>query len=56
MNVISGPQFSNIADHDAVISIYFRDVEDFARMKRDPFYPQTVAADHENFADTKRSQ
>lgn len=56
MNQIIGPQFANIADYDAIIQIMFENMEDFARMKTDPFYKEKITPDHENFADTGRSK
>ncbi|KAJ5948879.1 hypothetical protein N7454_002186 [Penicillium verhagenii] len=55
MSRLFDPQFASVADYDAFIQIFFDDVEDFARMKADPFFLSKVAPDHENFADTKRS-
>lgn len=49
-------QFANIADYDAIIRIYFRDVQDFVNMKQDPYFISAITPDHENFADTKRSK
>ncbi|KAJ5703180.1 hypothetical protein N7488_010728 [Penicillium malachiteum] len=49
-------QFANIAEYDAFIQIFFDDVEDFVRMKADPDWRTKVMPDHENFADTTRSQ
>ncbi|KAJ5618275.1 hypothetical protein N7528_006918 [Penicillium herquei] len=49
-------QFANVADYDAFIQIFFDDVEDFVRMKADPDWRTKVMPDHENFADTTRSQ
>ncbi|KAJ6142828.1 hypothetical protein N7471_002281 [Penicillium samsonianum] len=56
MTQLFDPQFANVADYDAFIQILFDDVEDFVRMKADPFFRSKVAPDHENFADTKRSR
>ena len=53
---IAGPQFNNFADYDCIITAIFPDVENFVRMKADPYYKEKVAPDHENFADTKRSR
>lgn len=49
-------QFANVADYDAIMRAYFRDIEDFVRMKQDPYFIKLVAPDHENFADTKNSK
>ncbi|PMD57494.1 uncharacterized protein K444DRAFT_564907 [Hyaloscypha bicolor E] len=56
MSKIAGPQFNGIADYDCIVQATFRDIEDFVRMKADPFFREKVAPDHENFADTKRSK
>ncbi|KAG6989879.1 hypothetical protein G7Y79_00062g093570 [Physcia stellaris] len=55
MAKIAGPQFDNHADYDCFVQAIFKDVEDFVRMKADPYYREVVAPDHENFADTTRS-
>lgn len=55
MGRIFDHQFANIADYDAVVQIVFRDIEDFVDFKNDPFYKEVVMADHDKFADTKRS-
>ncbi|KAI9819845.1 MAG: hypothetical protein M1827_006414 [Pycnora praestabilis] len=49
-------QFANVTDYDCFSQAYFRDVDDFVRMKADPFFQKYVKPDHEKFADTKRSQ
>lgn len=56
MAKITGPQFNGNADFDCLVNIVFRDIEDFVRMKEDPYYIEKVMPDHENFADTKRSR
>ncbi|KAL2863147.1 EthD domain-containing protein [Aspergillus lucknowensis] len=56
MSRLFDPQFANVADYDAFVQIFFDDVEDFVRMKADPYFLATVTPDHENFADTKRSR
>jgi hypothetical protein len=56
MKQLVGPQFENIADYDCIVQCVFRSIEDFVRMKADPFYKEKVMQDHENFADTKRSR
>lgn len=40
----------------ALVQVVSKDVEDFIRMKADPFWREVVAPDHENFADTTRSK
>lgn len=56
MTKIAGPQFDNHADYDSLVQAVFKDVEDFVRMKADPFFIEVVGPDHENFADTTRSR
>ncbi len=56
MNQIVDPQFANVADYDAIIQIMFDNIDDFVRLKNDPFYQQNLIPDHEKFADTKRSK
>jgi len=56
MAKIAGPQFDNFADYDCFVQAVFKDVEDFVRMKKDPYYIEVAAPDHENFADTVRSR
>ena len=56
MTSIAGPQFDNHADYDCFVQAHFRDVEDFVRMKADPFYKEFIVPDHEKFADTTRSR
>ena len=56
MSQIAGPQFDNFADYDCIVTAVFPDVDNFVRMKADPFYKEKVMPDHENFADTKRSR
>ena len=56
MAKIAGPQFNNHAGFDCFVQAIFTDVEDFVRMKADPYWREVVAPDHENFADTTRSR
>ncbi|KAI0008777.1 EthD domain-containing protein [Xylariaceae sp. FL0662B] len=56
MQQLYDPQFANVAPYDCVIQIVFPSIECFVRMKADPYFQQTVGPDHENFADTKKSQ
>lgn len=56
MSLLFDPQFANVADYDCFIQIVFDDVQDFVRIKADPFFVSKVTPDHENFADTKRSR
>ena len=57
MERLAGPQFNTFAaDYDCIVTATFPDVDNFVRMKADPFYKEKVMADHERFADTKRSR
>lgn len=56
MAKIAGPQFDKNADYDCFVQAIFKDVEDFVRMKADPYWREVVAPDHEKFADTTRSR
>ncbi|KAJ5738565.1 EthD domain-containing protein [Penicillium malachiteum] len=56
MGEIFDPQFANVTDYDCFSQAVFRDIEDYKRMKQDPWYKEHLVGDHENFADTKRSQ
>ncbi|KAI3318672.1 EthD domain-containing protein [Xylariaceae sp. AK1471] len=56
MSKIFDSQFANVADYDCIVQIQFRDVEQFIALKEDPEYKRLVFADHENFADTKRTK
>lgn len=56
MNQLVGPQFNGSADYDCIVQCMFHDVQDFVRMKKDPFYVEHVMPDHEAFADTRRSK
>ncbi|KAH8164918.1 hypothetical protein CIB48_g3326 [Xylaria polymorpha] len=56
MGKIFDSQFSNIADYDCIIQIQFRDIEQFIALKADPEYKKALFADHENFADTKKTK
>jgi hypothetical protein len=55
MTQLFDPQMANIADFDCFSQVVFRSIEDYKRMKQDPWYQEHLAGDHENFADTKRS-
>ena len=49
------PQMCNIADFDCFSQVVFESVEDYKRMKQDPWYKEHLVGDHEKFADTKKS-
>jgi hypothetical protein len=55
MSLLFDPQMANVAGFDCFSQVFFKNVEDYKRMKEDPWYKQHLAGDHENFADTKRS-
>ena len=56
MGRLYDPQFANVADYDCIVQAVFHDVEDFVKMKADPYFKEKVAPDHENFANTKTSR
>ncbi|THC93446.1 hypothetical protein EYZ11_007065 [Aspergillus tanneri] len=55
MGQLFDSQMANIADFDCFSQVVFRRLEDYKRMKQDPWYQQHLLGDHEQFADTKRS-
>ena len=55
MSQLYDSQMANIADFDCFSQVIFERLEDYKRMKQDPWYQQHLVSDHENFADTKRS-
>lgn len=55
MSHIVDPQMVNIADFDCFSQVIFSSIEDYKRMKLDPWYKEHLIGDHEKFADTKRS-
>ncbi|MCJ1406911.1 hypothetical protein MMC19_000981, partial [Ptychographa xylographoides] len=48
-------QMVRVADFDCFSQVVFESVEDYKRMKQDPWYKEHLVGDHEKFADTKRS-
>lgn len=56
MNRIYDRQMSNIAEYDCFSQVVFESVEHYKKMKKDPYYKEHLFGDHENFADTQRSQ
>ncbi|KGO43745.1 Dimeric alpha-beta barrel [Penicillium expansum] len=48
-------QMANVADFDCFSQVVFKDIDDYKRMKQDPWYKEHLVGDHEKFADTKRS-
>ncbi|KAJ5761821.1 uncharacterized protein N7511_005203 [Penicillium nucicola] len=55
MSQLFDPQMANVADFDCFSQVVFKDIEDYKRMKQDPWYKEHLVGDHEKFADTKRS-
>jgi hypothetical protein len=55
MSQLADPQMCNLADFDCFSQVFFESLEDYKRIKLDPFYKKHLVGDHENFADTKRS-
>ncbi|KAL9094353.1 MAG: hypothetical protein Q9165_003494 [Trypethelium subeluteriae] len=49
------PQMCNVADFDCFSQVVFETVDDYKRMKQDPWYKEHLTDDHEKFADTKKS-
>ncbi|KAE8384090.1 EthD domain-containing protein [Aspergillus alliaceus] len=56
MNRIYDRQMSNITDYDCFSQVVFESVEHYKMMKEDPYYKEHLFGDHDNFADTERSQ
>uniref|UniRef100_A0A093VIQ6 EthD domain-containing protein n=1 Tax=Talaromyces marneffei PM1 TaxID=1077442 RepID=A0A093VIQ6_TALMA len=48
-------QMANLADFDCFSQVVFKDVDQYKRMKDDPWYREHLVGDHEKFADTQRS-
>jgi hypothetical protein len=46
---------SQLVDPQMCNQVFFESLEDYKRIKLDPFYKKHLVGDHENFADTKRS-
>ncbi|KAL2018467.1 hypothetical protein VTK56DRAFT_823 [Thermocarpiscus australiensis] len=55
MSKLYDSQMANLADFDCFSQVVFRSVDDYKRMKEDPWYKEHLVGDHEKFADTKRS-
>ncbi|PHH92983.1 hypothetical protein CDD83_2816 [Cordyceps sp. RAO-2017] len=55
MSQLFDRQMENVADFDCFSQVVFESVEDYKRMKQDPWYKEHLVGDHEKFADTKRS-
>lgn len=55
MNKLYDHQMNNLVDFDCFSQVIFKSIEDYKRIKEDPWYKEHLVGDHENFADTKRS-
>lgn len=55
VNQLHDHQVNNLVGFDCFSQVIFKSVEDYKRMKEDPWYKVNLVGDHENFADTKRS-
>lgn len=55
MSHLFDAQMANVADFDCFSQVVFNDIDDYKRMKQDPWYKEHLFGDHEKFADTKRS-
>ncbi|EEA28355.1 hypothetical protein TMatcc_003313 [Talaromyces marneffei ATCC 18224] len=55
MSQLFDPQMCNLADFDCFSQVFFRNIDDYKRMKTDPWYKKHLIHDHEVFADTKKS-
>ncbi|KAK4244980.1 EthD domain-containing protein [Corynascus novoguineensis] len=55
MSRLYDSQMANLADFDCFSQVVFRSVDDYKRMKEDPWYKEHLVGDHEKFADTQRS-
>jgi len=45
-------QMANVSDFDCFSQVVFESLEDYKRMKQDPWYKEHLVGDHEKFADT----
>lgn len=55
MNQLFDSQMVNLADFDCFSQVVFGSIEDYKKIKQDPWYKEHLMHDHENFADTKKS-
>ncbi|KAK5702297.1 hypothetical protein LTR17_022442 [Elasticomyces elasticus] len=46
---------ANVTDYDCFSQVVFEDIEHYKMMEEDPYYKEHLFEDHENFADTQRS-
>ncbi|EXJ89633.1 hypothetical protein A1O3_02700 [Capronia epimyces CBS 606.96] len=49
-------QMANVVDYDCFSQVVFHSLEDYKKIKQDPWYRQMLVPDHEKFADTKRTK
>ncbi|GIJ81542.1 hypothetical protein Asppvi_000041 [Aspergillus pseudoviridinutans] len=56
MSKLFDSQMVQLADFDCFSQVIFKSVDDYKRMKEDPWYKEHLVDDHEKFADTKRSR
>lgn len=49
-------QIVSLAEYDCFSQVVFRNVEDYRRMKEDPWYENHLVGDYERFANTKKSR
>ncbi|KAK0729557.1 EthD domain-containing protein [Lasiosphaeris hirsuta] len=55
MSQLFDKQMANVADFDCFSQVFFEDLEDYKRMKQDPWYKEHLFGDHAKFADTGKS-
>ncbi|KEY72284.1 hypothetical protein S7711_00282 [Stachybotrys chartarum IBT 7711] len=55
MSLLFDHQMANLADFDCFSQVVFKSVDDYKKMKEDPWYKKHLVGDHEKFADTKKS-
>ncbi|KAI0469988.1 EthD domain-containing protein [Xylariaceae sp. FL0804] len=55
MSQLYDPQMANVADFDCFSQVVIESLEDYKRMKDDPWYKEQIMDDHDKFADTKKS-
>ncbi|KAK4168182.1 EthD domain-containing protein [Cladorrhinum sp. PSN259] len=56
MNRLFDHQMANLADFDCFSQVVFKSVDDYKKMKEDPWYKEHLVGDHVKFADVRRSQ
>ncbi|KAG6027023.1 hypothetical protein E4U41_001083 [Claviceps citrina] len=55
MTQLFDPHMCRLADFDCFSQVVFESIDDYKRMKQDPWYKTHLMNDHEVFADTKKS-